>query len=453
MDETEKLMAFGFSFLRFFEDIIRRENVSTHMRRIRKLLYADPEFLHAYRLDLLQKLLHHAYENVPFYKKRFDDLGIQPQDIRSFEDFSRLPTLSRRDIREAGDDLISKTHKKKSLYENTSSGTTAQPIYFYHDKQARSAGLAATLVGWELAGKKIGDKVVTIWGNRKTVEEEWTRLGSRIKTFLLRDTRLAAFKLVSADKIEATLERMNKQKGGFVFGYGNALYSLALYASAHNFTFDKKFKGVITTAETIFPHTRKLIEEVMGPVYDCYGCQEIDGIAFQCTHRNGYHIAEPNVIFETREVAGDVREIIVTDLWNYAWPMIRYEIGDIARIGNTHCTCGCTWSTFESVQGRVLDLVPTSDGGYFYFASWLNSHILLKYPTIKQYQFAKIGPDKILLRFQVSEKIPDEELEKIRLYYDELLKGSLIELEITCVDRIEIGPSGKFRLFVDETTK
>ena len=97
---------------RLMEDFVKRENVTGHMSRLRKYKYADPEILHNYKLKALKRLLKHAYQNVPFYKKRFENHGIHPEDIKSFDDFAQFPLLSREDIKKCGHDLLSTNAKE-----------------------------------------------------------------------------------------------------------------------------------------------------------------------------------------------------------------------------------------------------------------------------------------------------------------------------------------------------
>ena len=95
--------------------------------------------------------------------------------------------------------------------------------------------------------------------------------------------------------------------------------------------------------------------------------------------------------------------------------------------------------------------MKTPDGGYFYVASWLTSRGLIKFPYIKQLQFAKVRSDKIILRLRVTEKPGEEDINEIKAFYAAQMKGSYIDMDIEFVDRFEIGPSGKFKIFVDET--
>ena len=142
-----------YSALVRFEDLITKRSVAEHLARLRKLKYADPELIHSYQLNALQKLLKHAYQNVPFYKERFTDQGVQPEDVKSFEDFAKIHPLTREDVKNNSDALKSRIVDEKALKVGETSGSSGTPMLFYYDRETYSAGRAAVLAGWEMAGK------------------------------------------------------------------------------------------------------------------------------------------------------------------------------------------------------------------------------------------------------------------------------------------------------------
>lgn len=434
------------------EDILKGGNTRKHYNQLRRLMHADPEYLNEYKLAALQKLLKHVYANVPYYKKEFDSLGVQPEDIKSFEDFSKLPTLNRETVKSNAHNFFSDAHDRASIMAGYTSGSSGTPMMFHYDRKSYSAGRAAVLVGWELAGKKMRDKIITVWGDRSTAEEKWPKLDSRLKAILYRNKRIPSYSLSEEGKILRALDIMRGRRGGYVFGYTNAIYTLASYAKDHEIDFEVKFDGVLTTAENLFPHHRKTIEEVMGPVYDGYGCQEILGIAYQCQERKDYHIIEPNVIFETEDCVDDSKEIIVTDLWNYAWPLLRYKPGDlVSGEMKRGCACGCTWSTFERVDGRTTDVITGPDGRRIYYTLWLVvSFILDNHPDIKQFQWIKESHDKLILKLLLHNGPDAAIVENIKLNVEPYFKD-IIGFEVQFVDKFETSPSGKHQVVVDLT--
>jgi len=445
----KRMHYFPYLGLRLLEDFIKGEKVTKHFFMLRRLKYADPELINQHKFDALKRLLNHAYLNVPLYKKLFADQDCCPDDIKSFEDFAQLPSLSREDIQGHTQDLISKTADIKSLRDGNSSGTTGRRLNFYYDAQAASAGRAAILIGWEMAGKCLGDRLTILWGNKIVVEEQWSTFGSRLKAKLYGTTRIPSYLITDETKLRQALNLMLKQKGGFLQSYTSSLYALALYAQKHGIKVEPKFDGILTTAETLFPHQREAIEEVFGPVYDGYGSHEILGIAYQCQERRGYHIVDPNVIFETEDFTGDLKEIVITDLWNYAFPFIRYRIGDLTSGKLSQCPCGCTWQRIERIEGRVTDALFTPQGGIFPITA-IGFRVMRPYcPPIQQYQLAKVAHNKVVLRLQIKEN-QHLDLDMIKSLMEPNFKG-IWQLEVLRVDKFEVGPSGKHKVVVDET--
>jgi phenylacetate-CoA ligase len=372
--------------------------------------------------------------------------------VKSFEDFAKIQPLTREHIKSNYEALKSRVHDKNALIVGQTSGSSGTPMIFYYDKETYSAGRAAVLMGWELAGKKMGDKLITIWGGRSTVEGKWTTWGSRLKAKLYRNRRITSYILIDESKINEALDLMSNRRDGFVYGYTNAIYELASYAKEHKIRLERRFDGILTTAESLFPFQRNVIEEVFGPVYDGYGCQEILGIAFQCQEKKGYHVVEPNVIFETEQLVDETNEIIVTDLWNYAWPLIRYKPGDLVsgEIGHG-CPCGCTWSTLAKINGRATDIITAPDGTRIYSVIWDTFALLLaNHPYIKQFQWSKVAQDKLVLRLLLQNEPGKAIKDKIKTDLAPYFEG-VMELRVEFVDKFEVGPSGKHKVIVDET--
>ena len=215
--------------LRYLEDVVRGESVSKHLRRLRRMRDADPEYIRDYQFKAMKKLVDFAYENSPFYRRKFDEQEVKPGDIKTFDDFAKLKPVTREEVQDHTLEFISKGYTREKLLESQSSGSTGQPITFFQDKTAYSAGRAAVLMGWELGGMKLGDKIVTFWGNRETIETKWSKPGSRIKAALYRDKRFPVDRFVDENYIKEIMDVLGKQRGGYIFGYAHAISAIAHY--------------------------------------------------------------------------------------------------------------------------------------------------------------------------------------------------------------------------------
>ena len=332
-----------------------------HLKSLQSQWGYTPNELAKLQHKKLLRLVIHACSHVPHYR----ELGVSIAQIRRTtcaEDIlSLFPILTRSKLNEHNQALISETHSLSSLSAGSSSGSTGTPVHFYKDQPAETMSKAVLYFGWIQAGFKFGQTSVTIWGNRKTVSEVWTTKASRMKALLFRQHRIAACDLTSAETVASAIADIRSASPKFMDGYTNSLFLLAKEWLSLGY----KHLGctaIFTTAESLLTSQRLIIESAFGPVFDQYGCSEINGIAFQCSKCGNYHIISPHVVteFEPPSENGSC-SIIVTDLDNYAMPLIRYQIGDTVIPSDNVCT-EANWPSIASISGRISDVIVLNDG-------------------------------------------------------------------------------------------
>ncbi len=434
-------------------DTIRRTQVQKYLRFYKSTLSWDQKRIKKFQLDKLILLTKYAYENVPFYRKRFEENNLTHNSINSLDDLRYIPPLTRKDIQDNVSELISENINLKKINQGSSSGSTGQPVIYYHDKKGISAGQAANYLGWSLSGWKFGEKGLHIWGNPRIVNNEWKRLSSKIKAVLFNHFKYPAYKLTEIDKFNELISILNKEKFDFLDGYTNALYILANYLKENNIKIDK-IKYIFTTGESMHDFQRVLIENFLGKVYDSYGCGEINGIAYQCKFCKQYHSIEPHVILEYDNNLLDHegnRELIITDLDNFSFPLIRYKNGDMAKpIEEKTIDCKIKFSRIERIAGRVSDIVQLPDGGYLTVPSFFGSMLLKSINGITHYQIEKISKDKLVVNLVVNSQFSRSDEIKINNALFEYLH-SKIQWEIKYVDKIKTSNTGKIKLLIDKT--
>jgi phenylacetate-CoA ligase len=162
-----------------------------------------------------------------------------------------------------------------------------------------------------------------------------------------------------------------------IVAYAGGAAALARFINQHGL---RRWRDtpVIIAAERLWPHDRTQIETAFGPVFETYGCREVQLIAAQCEARDGLHVSMENLIVELvvrgRDGSvraarpGEIAEVVVTDLHNLACPLIRYVTGDLAIArGETRCACGRGLATMGPIDGRVaaqyLDEIAVSSTG------------------------------------------------------------------------------------------
>jgi phenylacetate-CoA ligase len=432
-------------------DRLKNTSVRRYYYLYKQTLYWSAERIKEYQLKQLRRILDHAYYNIPYYRKLFNDNGISPQSINDFEDFKKVPHLLRENIKNNLKELTPLYADLKSVYRGSSSGSTGKPISYYIDNNSLSAGKAAMYLGWSLAGWELGDKGLHVWGNPRIVNEQWNKASSKIKDRVMNHYKYPAFRLTEYSQFIEMLTMIKRKQFRFVDGYMTAIYLLSNYIKEKNITLNK-FDYVLTTAETLQDYQRSIIEQTLGPVYDGYGCSEIEGIANQCKICNNYHVMDPHVIVEYGDsVVGDdgSKEIVVTELDNYIMPFIRYKIGDLAIEADNNCEIN--YSAIKKITGRSSDIIKLPDGGSLVVSSFFGGALMRKIgDNIKQYQIVKTQHDKIIVRISVNESFKNEDKKHIHQYIDEYLRDK-IHYEVIIVDRIDLPDTGKFKLLIDET--
>lgn len=348
---------------------------------------ASLEELQSFRLKALQALIHYVYESVPYYREKFSKQGIYPDQIQEIEDIEKLPVLTKDDIRTAGNLLRStKLHEMKYIITR-SGGTTGEPIASYVDRRAQALGTYAAQRGLEWMGWKPGIPVVTLFGGSLSRPIKPT-LRDRLRDYSLGTVFLPAFELKKESAYEY-LELISKNSPCIIKGYASALYNLALYAEEVDYR-PNSIISIFSTAEYLPDQWAYKISTIFGcPVKCYYGCGEINSLGFQVEQFGPYIVPDEHVIVESiKNKLGNSegnKSLLVTSLFNYAQPLIRYQLGDIGEVslpGRLHPTR----STITNLIGRSSDMFVRKDGTTV--SPSIAPHIISKInlPVIK-YQF------------------------------------------------------------------
>jgi phenylacetate-CoA ligase len=405
----------------------------------------SPAQIRAIQEEKLRKLARHAYQHIPWYRQAFEQAGLTPAHIRSGEDLPALPILSRDDIRDNLQVLMQPNFSGK-VVKSSSSGTTGIPIVYYHDMNALSAGVAAIHRLYDMCGFPIGARNVHVWGNMASIQR-WRTLSSQFKQLVYRKKNVAAPLLNDPANIPRIVRQIQRFKPRVIDGYSNSLYVIAQYLRQNDLRIPS-LRLVVSTGENLDPHQQQLIEQVMAPVADLYGCSEVNGVAIRPPHVDRYYIFEPHVLVETQPVPGQkMREILVTDLDNYFMPLIRYKIGDmIDDIQPARDDAPFPFAFFTKLYGRSTDHVALPGGVKLFPVNIFGGTLYRKYPQITRHQ---VIWNKRRLRFVFETQQP---LEKSALEAD--IKASLreyqIDYQIEYTSKLPPGKNGKHQYFVRE---
>jgi len=397
----------------------------------------------------LQRLLRYAYEKVPYYRKRLDEIGLHPEDIRTPRDFLHWPILEKQDIRENFEALQSPDYRHLNTIKSATGGSTGEPVHFVYPREAWEWRIAATARTDRWAGWDFGCKEAHLWGVSWDPERLGPRLKKKVHDFLLRRRIYNSWSLTE-EVLSRYVQGLNRFKPDVLMGYTNPLFVMARFVEERDLPVPR-MRGIVATAEMLYDYQRETIEKVFqAPVFNRYGCRELMLIASECEYHQGMHLNSDNQYHEFLRdnepvEAGEVGEIVITDLNNYGMPFIRYRNGDLGIPGNRTCPCGRGLPLMEGMQGRLLDMIVTPDGRYV--AGEYFIRLLKTFPGIRHFQVVQEAVERLEIRLVTDSQFRPEYLEETRRSLGQIV-GARTRIEFQMVDAIPLTASGKWRVTV-----
>jgi phenylacetate-CoA ligase len=417
-----------------------------HLRAFERSQFFAPEQLRRLQLERLRVLVEHAYRACPFYRERFDRAGLMPGDIRCLDDLKALPPLERRDVQEQRDRMVACDWPADDLIANQSGGSTGAPVSFFLNRDRLCARHAATIRHNRWAGFDVGHKVALLWSAPSDAPPTGWR--ARLRGALLhRQLYLHAANL-SDEKLAAFQQALWGFRPRVLLAYASCAALFARYLRARGLE-PYRPQAIITSAEVLTPETRALIEETFAcPVFNRYGSREVSVIASECSEHRGLHVMAEGLHVEVvrggeHARPGETGAILVTDLLNFAMPLIRYRIGDVGVWDETPCPCGRGLPRLASVSGRVSDFVVGSDGRVV-SGIWILHTLLAHRVSLGQMQIRQQRPGQVHYRIRPGaafNRTADLEY-LVRESRRHLGEGTVVDWEF--VDEMRSEPSGKF---------
>lgn len=436
--------------------ILRRTVVPIHFRswwtyykQLRESCKLPLEEIKEIQSERLRALIKHAYENVPYYHKKFREAGVKPIDIKNPEHLIKLPILTRSDVRENFNDLIAANLPKEKLVPNATGGSTGEPLQFCVTKESIAHGSAAAHRAYEWYGWEFGDRIAYLWGSPIDLSAQ-EKIRKKLFNLISRRIYLNAFNM-SEEEMERFARKLIKFKPKAIIAYASAVYIFSKYVKNKGIEGIRP-KVIISQAEKLFDYQRKVIEEVFEcKVFDFYGSREIIAMASECIKHIGYHISAENVVLEFvrngKHVSpGEKGRILVTDLHNYAMPFIRYENGDIGVPTNETCSCGINLPLMKSIEGRITDALLI--GGTIISSPSLT--LVFKNHPIKQYQLVQETENKIVIKIVKANSYSQKNTEELYKMMRKII-GDNANLDIIFVDNIPPAKSGKHKFIIQNS--
>lgn len=417
------------------------------------------EELQKFQLEKLKDTVAWVNDRVPFYRRKFETLGVSAEDIKSLEDIAKLPVTVKNDLRDNYPFDLCAVPMKEVLRVHASSGTTGKPItgpYTCKDLEQWGECMARTL--WA-AGVRAGDVVQNAYGHGLFTGG----MGFHQGTTLIQCTVVPT----SSGQTQRQIMIMKDFRSNVLCCTPSYALTIAERAKEMKVNFkDFPLRIGIFGAEPWSKGMREEIEERMGiKAQEAYGLTELGGpgVAFDCEVQDGLHINEDHFLAEVVDPVtleplplGDKGELLLTSLQRQAMPMIRYRTKDITRLRRETCVCGRTLIKMDKVLGRTDDMLIIS--GVNIFPSQIESLLLDIEEVEPQYVLvvAKKGYlDQLTIRVEGKQDIYDAGPEKrtaVEAKIVDHIKGMIgIGVKVDLVEpKIIARSEGKAQRVIDE---
>ena len=409
--------------------------------------------LENYRLQRLEEIIRYADNNVPYYQSLFSSSGIIQGGRFCIENFTNLPLLGKDDIRNNFGEMTSRLLNTRRWKYKTTGGSTGQPLKVIHDDERIRWVNAVKDLRNEWCRVRFGDPKVRIWGSERDLFYGKESLKVRLNRWVTNTIWLNAFTL-TPDKMNEFVQAINAKKPKQIKGYTTCLYELALFIEKNRLKIISP-DSIVCSAGTVTDTVRQKIETVFrSRVFNSYGSREIQAMAFECERHNGLHVMSPIVHMEIVDkqgkptMPGEIGEVILTPYFNFAMPLLRYRIGDMATWSDIEqCSCGCQWPLIKNIEGRVTECFYKTDGTVVppeFFIHLVG--VVQNDGWIDKFQVVQKSPDKIEVRLVKNKDFKDDitsDLKELTRKIQLVMSEECI-IDYLFVEDIPNTPSGKY---------
>ncbi len=413
--------------------------------RTQQLPTAD---LRRQQLVRLREMLSYAAGHCRLYRERFAEVGFNGTAEDIWAEFTKLPLLSKDDIRDRSDDLVADGFTKTTLLEAKTGGSTGTSLHVFFDAQCQALRNAAAMRSDSWAGWKPGLPVGALWGNPPT----FATLRERARNAFYDRLDFLDTMNMTAATMRAFFERSKRRPGTVLYGHAHSVFLYAMFLKEHGLS-PVPPAGIITTSMMLLKPERLAIEAVFRtPVTDRYGCEEVGLIASECEERNGMHLNVDHLVVEVIDDRGhpaspaEEGRIVVTDLINHGMPLVRYELGDTGVLSTRACNCGRGLPLLERVTGRVADFLIRRDGSQVAGISMIERTLTL-IAGIKQLQIVQEDIDRFQVNVVPDWRFSSESQVTLQAEFADTF-GKDVDVAIVIVQAIDRLPSGNYRFSI-----
>jgi phenylacetate-CoA ligase len=419
-------------------DNLKRDAVRANYEDIKSIIENQQEInIKQKKEEYLNNLLRHAVRTTKFYSSLTMNL--------LFEDF---PVIDKNSIRNRFNDFLSSEYEKKDLIPVVTSGSTGTPFKVYHDKRKKYRNYADTLYFAGLAGYQLGHHLIymKIWAKQKMKNSFH---------YWLQNIQPVDVLHLNNDQMSVIIKKLETSNSTFGFlGYASAMEELCKYLdnTQKGKKVDTDVRSIISMSESLNDYTKRKMSQYFGtPTVSRYSNLENGIIAQQLPDSEGqYLVNTASYILEILQLnsdepvnPGETGRIVITDLFNYAMPMIRYDTGDLGAFSTDPVQPGKVF--LSTVEGRKLDQLYDTKGNHI--SSYIMYKNMWQYSEISQYQLIQTGKKEYVFKINAKGNFTRED--QLRKEFISYL-GDDATFKIKYVDEIPLLASGKRKKVVNE---
>jgi phenylacetate-CoA ligase len=420
---------------------------SRYLRELSDSQWLSADVLRQRQWERTRAAVEYAYLRCPYYQERFAAVAFDGT-LRDWKSFRDLPLLTKRDIRENSDGLLSRDFRREDLVETNTGGSTGVALKLYFDRRCQEMRNAAAMRSDQWAGRDTGVKIAALWGNPPVADT----MKKKLRNLLLDRIIYLDTMKIDEDSVDRFVREWRREKPRVLFGHSHSIYILAMYLRRMNAA-NIRPCGIISTSMMLLEPERRMIEEVFQcRVTDRYGCEEVSLIACECERHEGFHLNVDHLVVEflrddgTEAEPGEEANIVVTDLINRGMPLIRYRVEDMGVPSDRICSCGRGLPLMEGVAGRSADFLKRADGSLVAGVS-LVERTLTAIPGIEQMQLVQDGLQQLCVKVVKDGSFDEASEHKLRDEFQEVFGGETT-VEIKYVPALDQTRSGKFRFAI-----
>lgn len=413
----------------------------------------SPQQMQAYVDEQLRAVLLHAYDQVPYYNRVWNEAGIDGSELAHMTTarLPRLPITPKQDLRAAPEDFVARdVAARQKLHRYYTSGSTGTPVTHICTSEAHRRFTAAREVrsfGW--AGTSIR-KPRSMIGGRMVVPRGVNKPPFYRYNWAEKQVYFSAYRISPAN-VPHYVAALNRYQPRVFTGYAHSHYLLARMMADQGVSLGYEPDALILGSETLTPEMKMVLRQAFrARAYEEYGCVENCMLATECEHGR-LHVSPDFGILEIvdehgRAVPPGVEgRILCTSLLNEAQPLVRYEIGDIGVWSKEECPCGRKHlPVLKEIVGRLEDVVIAPGGPLM-----VRLHgVFIDLPNVVESQVIQEALDRFTVKLVAGSGFGDREEQMIRKRLEERL--GRVQVTIQRVQEIPRTERGKFRAVISK---